>query len=681
MENQTEYKTFNIKEIKDWLRSDNKVQLPAIQRGFVWKTAQMERLWDSIFRGYPIGSAMLTDDNGIYTLLDGQQRTTTIALGFYNPWTEKDVTIGSVKRNLPTIWMDIKPNKKTDTQKYVFRVVTQSHPWGYQLHYSESILSVSDRGKAYQKLCEIYGKKAYTQYTSAERFPYDATLPVPLAFLLEATQTDSPQSHLLNLCQKYLSANLRTKDMPVDTDYFTLLRNTDIDSLFETINAIVLKTKLPAICIPKELILNQEDSTDNDESTLFIRLNSAGTKISGEELMYSIYKSIFPQTKDLVEQAGCNMIAPSRIISLVARLVQSKLQGRYVSSISLGSFRSLVQQAEFREGMVEFIGSKENSLIRTLISDAIRILHYKETPNVIVKEFMKSSPEGMLLLLHWLELHKDVEITESRQKAICARLYRNFWFGDISKLVTQYWDNTSEIDIWNIDIENTDCFFEYPLVPANELENLLLQRVEKGNDYSISPQVQDSSTIWNIWSGNLKRTNENKSEEDYNAYIKERWNDFLYRLLWNWNKNKSFILLAQKEYINQQFREFNQLDDLEDTNRPWDWDHIYPNSWVYYQREIDQRTRDWENSIGNFRAMDLVDNRSENNIYSPAERLKGPNSDYFIRENDWEWWKKLDEDHKYIKEGDEEYVLIHAKAIITRCVNIYANFIDTFFKN
>ena len=138
--------------------------------------------------------------------------------------------------------------------------------------------------------------------------------------------------------------------------------------------------------------------------------------------------------------------------------------------------------------------------------------------------------------------------------------------------------------------------------------------------------------------------------------------------------------MAQKEYINQQFREFNQLDDLEDTNRPWDWDHIYPNSWVYYQREIDSRTRYWESTIGNFRAMDLVDNRSENNNYSPAERFEGSNSDYFIRENDWEWWKKLDSEHKYIKEGDEEYVLIHAKAIITRCVNIYANFIDTFFK-
>lgn len=368
------------------------------------------------------------------------------------------------------------------------------------------------------------------------------------------------------------------------------------------------------------------------------------------------------------------MIAPSRIISLVARLVQSQLQqGHYVSSISLGTFRSLVQQKEFREGMEEFIGNKESSLIHTLIVKAIDILRYKETPDVIVKEFMKSSPEGMLLLLHWLELHKDEEITAVRKKTICARLYRNFWFGDISRLVSQYWNKLSEVDIWNTDIENAEWFFEQPLVPASELETLLLQRVERGTDYSISPQ---DGTIWNIWNSHLKRTDENISEEDYNARIKGGWDNFLYRLLWN----KSLILLAQKEYINQQFREFNQLDDLEDTNCPWDWDHIYPNSWVYRQREIDPRTRYWESTIGNFRAMDLVDNRSENNNYSPAERFEGANSKFFIKENDWEWWKKLDSEHKYIKAEDEEYVLIHAKAIITRCVNIYANFIDTFFK-
>jgi uncharacterized protein with ParB-like and HNH nuclease domain len=38
---------------------DNVVQLPPIQRGAVWKVAQVERLWDSLLRGFPIGSFLL----------------------------------------------------------------------------------------------------------------------------------------------------------------------------------------------------------------------------------------------------------------------------------------------------------------------------------------------------------------------------------------------------------------------------------------------------------------------------------------------------------------------------------------------------------------------------------------------------------------------------------------------
>src|SRR5712691_8579276 len=37
----------------------NLVQLPPIQRGAVWKVAQVERLWDSLLRGFPIGSFVL----------------------------------------------------------------------------------------------------------------------------------------------------------------------------------------------------------------------------------------------------------------------------------------------------------------------------------------------------------------------------------------------------------------------------------------------------------------------------------------------------------------------------------------------------------------------------------------------------------------------------------------------
>lgn len=81
--------------------------------------------------------------------------------------------------------------------------------------------------------------------------------------------------------------------------------------------------------------------------------------------------------------------------------------------------------------------------------------------------------------------------------------------------------------------------------------------------------------------------------------------------------NKSLILLAQRNYINSKFGDYNQMEDIEDTNVPWDWDHIYPSEWVYRKQYCNQGIKDWNNTNGNFRALALEQNRSERNIESP----------------------------------------------------------------
>src|SRR5690606_28475965 len=96
--------------------------LPAIQREFVWSPAQIERLFDSIMRGYPIGSflfwnverehcrsykfyeflnryhqrderhnpdADLTGDESVTAILDGQQRLTSLFIGLRGSYAYK----------------------------------------------------------------------------------------------------------------------------------------------------------------------------------------------------------------------------------------------------------------------------------------------------------------------------------------------------------------------------------------------------------------------------------------------------------------------------------------------------------------------------------------------------------------------------------------------------------------
>ena len=92
------------------LLNQSQVELPSIQRGFVWKPKQVEDLWDSILRGYPIGSFLFSKSGEKLYLMDGQQRSTSIFLGHFNPYNQIDTTKAwSIKGELPVLWIDIKP--------------------------------------------------------------------------------------------------------------------------------------------------------------------------------------------------------------------------------------------------------------------------------------------------------------------------------------------------------------------------------------------------------------------------------------------------------------------------------------------------------------------------------------------------------------------------------------------
>jgi hypothetical protein len=673
----TDYKQYLISEVANWLVPESEVQLPVVQRGFVWKVSQIERLWDSLFRGYPIGAMMLSREGQNLMLLDGQQRATSIALGFYNPWKEEKNQIGNVN-NLPVVWIDVNPRKKTDTQKYVFRVVTRSHPWGYQIQHNENILSVPARRDASAQYYELFGQSVYTNYTKllpTQRLPYDATCPIPLCLLLETAYNGHDTGWLIDKCKEYIPNEYRTLGMVEDENYYSMLETTDLLPIIKTVKEKVLPMKIPAIVLPEELLLDKSD-TSPDESTLFVRLNSQGTKIEGEELMYSMFKAACPEVKKLVDCLGMNIIPPSRVITLTSRLILSS--ENFVSGLSLAQFRKYVQDESFINKIRELIGDEINSPIKHKIECAIWILKYSNVPDVVVKKYIRESPNGFMLLLHWLLENDGVQIDETKRKEICSRLYRNHWFGnDFDFYVRENWNNVSEPDFWSDKyFVNNDWIRQYPLISPELLLNFLEQRAQSPSEnHDISPNAPECSDIWQIWEASLPRP-DNLTDEQYQDRILGAWRNFLWKLLST--RDKSLILLAQRDYINRTFTDFNQLEDLEDTNTPWDWDHIYPNSWVYGQWYIDPRTRAWENRIGNFRAMSLTDNRSENCYKSPAERFDAPNTDYFICENDLKYWSLLDEAHKYIKEDNAEYVLIHAKAIITRTINIYKNFLEEF---
>ncbi len=677
--------SFGLTEISKWqLDFDNsKVELPALQRGFVWKVNQIESLWDSILRRFPIGSFLLSksEDEKLF-LLDGQQRATSIAIGYYDPWkkqADEKNNFWSLK-NIPIVWIDLSPNEKTNTQKFVIRVVTQSHPWGYQRKDNNSILTVSDRRNALKIFRENPDNKngGYIQLSPLKVFPYDADLPVPLSFLIKtiSEQEENWKDSLIDMCRENLPINnMRSKHFGSDEKkYLERLKETLHSSEFDdnTFNAIknLEQVVIPAIVVKQE-ILKEDDEQTEEDPTLFVRLNSSGTRIAGEELIYSIYKASFPEAKKLVENIGASFVAPSLVISLVSRLALTEInQDNYPYSISVNDFRKRIKDENFKSKLRKLIGTESNSPASLLFNRAFEILLSKNDfamPPVLVKSIVKGSPDLFLLLLQWIKLH-DEETNKEVRKSILATLTALTWFGrDNTKYVRELWSYISSNDFWSkrilsVPYLNKKDFIMYPMIQPSTLRDYLLQSVVEeninwGNLYPTSDSeiMKTYKSILNI---ELNQT------ADIDNVTKEIWDNFTNKLFWC----KPLVLFAQREYINKSFGEFNQMENLEDTNTPWDWDHIYPDSWVYYQKNVFPLTRKWNRSIGNFRALSLEENRSENNSLSPYERLLEVQLQSFIKENDWKFWSKI---QNRIYDKETEKIKIHLSAVIHRFCNIY----------
>lgn len=148
-------KQYTLKEIALWqtevINNESKKTLFALQKGLVWEPHQIEKIWDSIFRGYPVGAITLSlnEENGQRILLDGHQRCISIALGHYNPFDKgKQNSISSLKDYNISVWIELNPSQMNDKRHYVFRCSNQN-------------------------------------------IPLDANFPIPLAFILKLVENDS----------------------------------------------------------------------------------------------------------------------------------------------------------------------------------------------------------------------------------------------------------------------------------------------------------------------------------------------------------------------------------------------------------------------------------------------------------------------------------------------------------
>lgn len=661
--------TFSLQDIANWQLDNEKsnVELPSIQRGFVWKPKQVEDLWDSLLRGYPIGSFLFSKTSKKLHLMDGQQRATSIFLGHFNPYKAKDATQAwSIKGELPIVWLDLKPTVKPATSKYLFRLTTRSHPWGYQANKNETKLSVSDRRKAlelFKQHPENTG--GYTSFKNTTTFPFDAAHPIPFAFLLESKNTDE----VIEMVEKHLPdyfATLRG-DFKDKTEFISLLKTElkqELQDLFDHVKQLnQLKIKSNII---EDRVLQEENETENP--TLFVRINSSGTTLTGDDLIYSIYKAIFPEVKTLMEDIELDFIAPTQVLSLASRIVASGLDNNnFIKKINVRDFQRRIKNDNFKDDLRILFESEQ---LKKIFQQAIEILSCKDNdmfdgqvPPVIIKQLIKRNQDLFLFFVYWLHIN-EVELNNQVKLKIVGKLLTFAWFGFDSLL--QLWkDKITNPNFWEEPLNEliwwNDKFGIHFLIKPSLLREYYLQP-EVENRFISNNQDKWGLLEKGIGTEIVKYYNNVKSQE----YDLSKANEFFYKFIGKIQYNRQLILIAQRTYINATFGDYNQMDDMDDTNVPWDWDHIYPSEWVYRKGHCNRSIRDWNNTNGNFRAISLEQNRSESNKDSPKVRLtEEDNRKISFINDDWDYWQNIE---ARILDNKVEN---HFRAVTTRMINIY----------
>ena len=140
--------------------SNNKYVLPSIQREYVWDTAQIETLFDSLMQGYPIGAflfweisrdklkdydfyeflknyheknsihnqkADLKGSDGVVAVLDGQQRLTSLYIGLKGTYAYRLKYKQKKNDNafpVRSLYLNLVASASDDTNLYDFKFLT-----------------------------------------------------------------------------------------------------------------------------------------------------------------------------------------------------------------------------------------------------------------------------------------------------------------------------------------------------------------------------------------------------------------------------------------------------------------------------------------------------------------------------------------------------------------------------
>lgn len=698
-----------------WPENKPLVGIPSLQRGAVWKPQQVELIWDSIFRGFPIGSLVIAEKiqagqktrSGKYGrdweeskithhLLDGQQRCNAIALGFLDPF--ESTIEGEI---VAALWLDLAPKllPSGSTRSFLFRLTTQAHLWGFQKSDETPRLTAEKVRGANEKFCGSNGNEKPRLIT--ETWPIEAEAAIPLAWLMTGKKPETVEQLKQQISEKCKTH--QEKLWVAKTKIKEALEKADLNKILRGVQR-AFDAKLIALEVPKEAISapsyqeaneeNKGDKTDiSNVEHLFDRINSKGTRLEGEELMYSMIKAYWPGIEEsfdslrtkLKKQNRTGLPMPeSKLALLATRAALLEAENQLPPKLSVSALRVLAhdpKKDEQQKKLKKYLGiGYEACDLHEVVKTVDSWLLYEKgsnqdgLPPVLRTELTHKAPDAYLLLMWLAKKVQGKEVSPDFKKGILALATTLLWFSlDHAKAAQKLYERLkNKIDQGNpIDVSLFQGILT-ELCSRDEQSPVMIRVVSPDSlkGYLTEHDTKDGYALskWNWWERLVVQNDESKI-----AFRKEALWPFIERI----RKNRSLLIYAQRELMHDKFSDYDpsRPDLWEEHNRPWDFDHLLAQYHVSGNRgQFREVCYQWLDCIANLHVVPFSENRSwqkdgaNSKLNTPELRSAALfDSEEQVGDYSISW------DDLY---GEEEKISKFVSAARTRFLRIYQSWFD-----
>lgn len=571
----------------------SKLRIPNIQRGLVWKPIQVELLWDSILRGFPIGSMLVLHHEDSFVpdeILDGQQRANAIINGF----DIEGLCESAQTKTKSILWYDLSysPSEDKDEERRVHRIclTNTAHPWGFSTDGLK--LEAEKRRKAIEAAYN-YNIESIPSKKSAwdiRRFlPYVFTqdpsfLPIPLSFLVYAAKDK-------NITPGGEIPSLFFEDIRKLIDGFSDLSPWWRDSYGEKVQTFLtehandVKLFQPFFNLNSYSIPFNYVSTQDDIEILFNRVNRRGTPMSAEDLTYAAIKHYggslchCDNISDVIKKA-CNGLLPEAVLAnIVFRYCFSSNSIR--GELSAGDIRNC-NSVETKDNL-QLLFSGDN--LRSLIDCAKSCILKDNIPSFMLGEIGIKNPSLFILLLLLVDKHRT--LGDDFIRGLIFYLY-----------------------CFSVSNHPASLIFEAAKASPDNLKGQIQDILRDSISHEWAMEVPSSFREYNAAADAAKDTN--WSPHKYS----NRYGYSSFKTLFEYGTGQGAFMLkySLRNYFNEVFSEYSpsNKDLWEDINRPWDHDHIIPKSWDDGHIWSNCFAA-WVNSWGNIADIPFEENRIKNN--------------------------------------------------------------------